>query len=157
MNKIVKCWLFFLAAILTQFLLKFNSILAPFWLHLGSILGQKNILLSHDAPRTDFYRFLPILDLIWGGFWTQPPPNRLQYLKICNISNQKSIKIFKTCLKFHYLFLILFYNVWHLFTRFPWKKTRPPRCHPQGHNARGTPPQRGWSKSQDVSPNLPQL
>ena len=124
-EKIIKFWLFFWASIFTQFLLKFNSILAPFWLHLASILSQKSKYFSNDAPRTDFYRFLPILDLIWGGFWTQPPPNRLQYLKICNISNQKSINIFKTCLKFHYLFLLLFYNVWHLFTRFPWEKKRP--------------------------------
>ena len=77
-EKIVKFWLCFLASILTQFLLKFNSILAPFWLHLGSILGQKSKYFSNDAPRTDFYRFLPILDLIWGGFWT---PDRLQDLK----------------------------------------------------------------------------
>ena len=130
---------------------------------------------------TPFYRFLSILDLIWGVFWppnrpqiyekhdcsylfshiikknyfflqkrkvfwTQPPPNRVQYFKNYNISNQKSIKIFKTCLKFHCLFLLLFCNVWHLFTRFPWKKKRP-RAATRRVTMRGVSPPAWLNKS----------
>ena len=143
-----------MASILTQFLLKFSSILAPFRLHLGSILGEKNRYFSNDAPRTDFYRFLPILDLIWGGFWT---PDRLQDLKkyICWHFFAFTFAFGRLSTRTYIYFQqfsrnVRFYACLRIFARICsncFKKsimhTSPPRCHPQGHNARGTPPLRG--------------
>ena len=61
--------------------LHFYSIWSPFLLHFGFILGEKTDFCPMTPPGLIFVQFLSIWHLILEGFWTQPPPNRLQDLK----------------------------------------------------------------------------
>ena len=146
----------------------FGSILAPFWLHLRRIWDRKGQLFFKDAPRDDFYRFLLILDLIWEGFWAL---NRFQGLEkiylailfLSNITPRASNVLAKNVLAI----FVLWRRVWmgsYTYTHIYWrfydiytKKKETPRCHPQGHNARGLHPSVVRLKPKTNPQNLPQL